>query len=479
MCSKSRLLFVCRSCLLEDGIICTLLVPENKKLCKKEFCDLLTINLRIGPQLKSLDKEKENLKRLHSKESRIRRLNVLNLKFQKEDLAFKLKNLQKLYEKRKQGLREEKRNFQDQKYMVDLLKKSTLVSKMDKIRKKLSDLQVKLQQKKRKVFERNQYIKKLQSYHMKNLSKYILPIGPINDLMSNKDDLSSYDNTESTDGNTSALRLELLEAKNFVYDEGRWLMADDSRMYICNEEIVVKTDDFTFSHVSMLYENTYKTKNRSRTVSGSSDTHGDGLQVEVERDTRHTYKEAFFISLSYCAHMMNVMQSIMSPVQLPHKLHLKTFYEHGMGESVFTCYYKLLIGNICALCMQQKVSIQSPHRFLTNMRMLADKICEEGCSSGPYKYPQEKIDQWESDLKFHEIKADNLIYNFEEDDDETSGISLRGWAVFESDKDFRLLSPPTSLYSRNMDQSTSIVSSALSTLSYLGKMMMFSNNNEQ
>ena len=39
-------------------------------------------------------------------------------------------------------------------------------------------------------------------------------------------------------------------------------------MYICNEEIVVKTDDFTFSHVSMLYENTYKTKNRSRTVSG-------------------------------------------------------------------------------------------------------------------------------------------------------------------------------------------------------------------
>ena len=63
-------------------------------------------------------------------------------KFQKEDLAFKLKNLQKLYEKRKQGLREEKRNFQDQKYMVDLLKKSTLVSKMDKIRKKLSDLQV-------------------------------------------------------------------------------------------------------------------------------------------------------------------------------------------------------------------------------------------------------------------------------------------------------------------------------------------------
>ena len=55
---------------------------------------------------------------------------------------------------------------------------------------------VKLQQKKRKVFERNQYIKKLQSYHMKNLSKYILPIGPINDLMSNKDDLSSYDNTE-------------------------------------------------------------------------------------------------------------------------------------------------------------------------------------------------------------------------------------------------------------------------------------------
>ena len=58
----------------------------------------------------------------------------------------------------------------------------------------------------------------------------------------------------------------------------------------------------------------------------------------------------------------------------------RTFYEHGMGESVFTCYYKLLIGNICALCMQQKVSIQSPHRFLTNMRMLADKICEEGCS---------------------------------------------------------------------------------------------------
>ena len=45
MCSKSRLLFVCRSCLLEDGIICTLLVPENKKLCKKEFNDLLTINL--------------------------------------------------------------------------------------------------------------------------------------------------------------------------------------------------------------------------------------------------------------------------------------------------------------------------------------------------------------------------------------------------------------------------------------------------
>ena len=31
---------------------------------------------------------------------------------------------------------------------------------------------------------------------MKNLSKYILPIGPINDLMGNKDDLSSFDNTE-------------------------------------------------------------------------------------------------------------------------------------------------------------------------------------------------------------------------------------------------------------------------------------------
>ena len=77
-------------------------------------------------------------------------------KFKKESVSFKLKNLEKLYEKRKQGLRDEKRNFQDQKYMVYLLKKNTIDLKMDEIKKKLSGLQVSLNM---SFIEDNSFIK--------------------------------------------------------------------------------------------------------------------------------------------------------------------------------------------------------------------------------------------------------------------------------------------------------------------------------
>ena len=45
VCSRGRFTFICRSCLLEDKVVCTLLVPENKKVYKQVFPELPTINL--------------------------------------------------------------------------------------------------------------------------------------------------------------------------------------------------------------------------------------------------------------------------------------------------------------------------------------------------------------------------------------------------------------------------------------------------
>jgi len=227
-------------------------------------------------------------------------------------------------------------------------------------------------------------------------------------------DLIYLDRSKNSNQVTTDRELEeqLDDARNLEFIGGNWVANEhnsDLYIYIGNEKVHTRADGNYHLYEKLLEDKSKKLLNQEE----------DGT---TPTKSSITVIEATGVALSYTAQILRVISSLFGLYQ-QHSFHYKLLCDAKTNINQFRLLVKLLNGNILALCLQNKIDIRSisPHRTLSNFRLLANKIITSGCGQDPILPDHELLVSIEKALGFNEISENDIF-----DDDSTEEL-LSDW----------------------------------------------------
>lgn len=429
-------------------------------------------------KLAHLDHLKAEVRKMHKNEAAIRRQKQIDLQCKKNDLLDQISKLKSFSDKQKFRLREDRKELGTVKYRVQVLKNvlEKKISRTKELHEYMDKRKEAISEGINELAKQEKKIGNLQKYHMKMLLKIIFPIGNISCRPSPDSNPANTKPVEE-DPRVLTLKEELEEAQNLELVCGRWVTREndsDLYTYIGNKEVCARADGNY--HLFLMWLATSNTKKTTMLLDDEGgDAGGSGgsgkqdrspsPQLTINMEDSRSCKSTG-VALSYVAQMLHAMENLF-PVRCQHRFHYRTFCDWNMSPPTFKAYNKLLNGNVIALCLQQNIntkSIRNPHRTLANLRLLTDKIINDGCLRGPYDLDEDFIASIEDTLGFQDISEQDLIH-----DDHILLSEPEGWETVDHE-DAKMMMPPTdpSMSSISasttsmLDQPASLVSSALS-----------------